>query len=56
MTALLLPLLAVELKLPKEWSYSSLYLTILETAVGVLDAYPFSHTLSERNLVLQRGT
>lgn len=29
---LLLPLLAVELKLPKEWSYSSLYLTILETA------------------------
>ena len=29
---LLLPLLAVELKLPKEWSYSSLYLAVLETA------------------------
>ena len=29
---LLLPLLAVELKLPKDWNYSSLYLAILETA------------------------
>ena len=29
---LLLPLLAVELKLPKDWNYSSLYLSILETA------------------------
>ena len=29
---LLLPLLAVGLKLPKDWNYSSLYLAILETA------------------------
>lgn len=29
---LLLPLLAVELKLPKDWNYSNLYLAILETA------------------------
>ena len=32
----LLPLLAARLKLPKDWSYSSLYLAILESAARLL--------------------